>query len=339
MTKSKLSTARAWAFAFACVVFLSSCEFKGSSAGEAAAASGLSCSQPQASGMYGDELGQEFDRVTQERIAGNYADLVDPAKTHEAYTLTRLTFSPKGPDPEASAPTDSRVDCVADVSASIDQVAYDSAQLYAPFIYAPSMYGAEIDKVASANRVDRSFNVVTQQVHYSVIKSDSGETNVSFAPGEFNRMAETLMAILIPYGVKDQVNIDGALVDRKDALAKVMVQVQDEKGAAADSQDDFALPGEPDQAIAKETEAVMEAASLEFSRNELKRRLNATWKQLDPAIRETLRDEQDEWVLTYMDSCVKESKNEKGDSDNKALMSCEVEKLKGRISYLQGFKI
>lgn len=321
---------------------LAGCEFyrQGQEEVQKAAVDGIACGDPLVARTFHEELGRALGEKVGAIVRESFPDLIDAERVIRGYERSRMVANSPKLDPVMSQ-SPQKLECVAGLTLMVDQTVLDLARSNAPLVYSGGRHEPEIDNVSSMNRISREDNNLGMEAHYSLELNEKRDVSgVRFMPQEIARMERVVRTMLLPYGVKDRVVVNGKVMSREEGLAKL---------AFADGSFKFEeRPGEPGDPAAIDLAAGLEPPApdplemgrLRSERDALRSRIERIWRSLDGTIREALSDEQTQWSRKLHSDCSPfPSKDSEGADGEKAALECEIERLRRRVSYLQGFGI
>lgn len=316
-------------------MWLSGCEFSKKTEAPPVKLDDMVCENNFVAKEYHARLMSELQSMVGETVQRNYSDLVDGAKVMDGFQKSRFIFNKARLDP-GMRQSPRRAECVAGLNIMLDQAVYDLSQVNSPLIYGGNRYAAEVDNISSMNRISRSINNIMQEVHYSLELDDKGEpVRVVILPQEIQRFDRVIAAMLLPYGVKDRVVVNGKPMSREEGLAKISF-------VDSDIRSDDGMPDLADPASLAEREVVPPEvlSRAKDEKAQLGRKMNGIWNSLDPTIRSTLESEQNDWSRNLSKNCKAMGEGiENEGAAAKAVLDCEIDELRKRVVYLQGFSI
>lgn len=288
----------------------------------------LLCENPQLARAYQDNITEALNQILELRIKSEYPDLLETEKIILAFDQSRvLLSSAKGNQQDKEKQL---ISCQAQLNISISPPVFDSARTYSPFVYTPNSYLREINSVATANAITLQNNTLIQNVHYQV--DTQNPTTLSGTDNqEITRMAQALTTILLPYGVKNTVTINGVVMDRNDALARILYTAAEEKNQESQTLPNIDSNTQP--TISKE-----ESTQIHNKYQAAQTHLHRVWQRLDETVRQSLADEQHNWSEGLALRCETDINNPALPS-NEAQTVCKTRQIEERIGYLRGFMI
>ncbi len=217
--------------------------------------------------------------------------------------------------------------CRARLSVTLPRDVWETAQQFSPLLYSPNRYETELNSAANANLILRKDTTLIQTVNYTVTKSNE-QIKVDADEIELMRISQTLGVALLPFAIKDYVDIGGVAVARNDVLDDVQRPVADDDESTPIIN---TLPESEHIDIkdnSKQDDSI-EVLQQEFT--EAQRELSAKWGRLDETVRDSLMNEQSHWRDSLIARC-----NQK---DTVKRLQCSINQTRERISYLQDFSI
>lgn len=288
----------------------------------------LLCENPQLARAYQQNISEALNQILELRIKSEYPDLLETEKIIRAFDQSRvLLSSAKGNQQEKEK---QRISCQAQLNISISPPVFDSARTYSPFIYTPNSYLREINSVASANLVSLNNNTLIQEINYRI---DTQNPNLlaEIDNQEVTRMAQVITTILLPYGVNNTVTLNGVVMDRNDALARILYTAAEEKKSTQALEIDTNTENKP--TISQE-----ESTQINSKYQAAQTHLRQIWQKLDETVRQSLADEQHNWSEGLTLRCETDISNPSLPS-NEAQKVCKTRQIEERIGYLRGFMI
>lgn len=291
------------------------------------------CGSEQVTAQYQDIIRERLTHVTALRIQADYADLVDNARVMDGFAHSTVTLENAHRD-DGTDETAQRTNCRAQLNITLPPAVFDAAKNYAPFIYAPNRYETELNNVANINLVSRQDkgNVFTQMVSYTVTADSAGQqAAVTANDTEITRIAQTLTAALLPYGVKDSVTVDGVPMPREDALRQLVYPAADDKGMG----NAFNTLDSDTPIIQTASAAMAQSGDLKAAQNHFaaaQEELNTLWSKLDDTVRQSLAEEEGLWVAALNTRCAQST-------SEYANLECRTRLVEERVRYLRGFAI
>lgn len=300
----------------------------------AAAVVQTDCSAPAAVQAYRSRLDARVAEIIGSRVAADFGDLIDAGKSVSGLELSAVSLNNPAENADSSATV---LRCSAQLQVSLERSVYAEARLFSPFVYLPNRYLIEIDNVANANSVARADNIFSVPAEYTLTR---GGADIQAAVQEraVTRMAQTLAAALLPYGVKETVVVDGESLSRDNALARVMYPVPDERGSdtaetAAVLPEISAAPDMP--ALPENTAAAYDRDARMAEYQTSAQDLRILWNSLDETVRASLAEEEERWRADTDSRCAAA----KAQTAEDAVLECRIRSVRDRIAYLRGFSI
>ncbi|MDO5685842.1 MAG: lysozyme inhibitor LprI family protein [Neisseria sp.] len=294
------------------------------------------CADPQIAAQYRDIVRERLAAVTAARVKTDFADLVDANTVTAGLADSTLTLENARHDSSAAVSPE-RVTCRAQLNIVLSHEVLEQARTYAPFIYSPNRYSAEVNNVANINLVSRTDNAFIQNITYSVLLHPpaSGRSVVA-NDTELNRIAQTLSSALLPYGVKATVTLNGEAVPRDEALQQLFYLSAGDKTVNSGELPVNRLPETGFQAAS--------APVISLDPSEARRQLGAAqeqlqtvWANLDDTVRQSLAEEEGQWVASLDARCREQAAPNLPPED--AQIACRTRLTQERVRYLRGFAI
>lgn len=217
--------------------------------------------------------------------------------------------------------------CRARLSVTLPRDVWETARQFSPLLYSPNPYETEINSAANANLILRKDTTLMQTVNYTVTKNNE-QIKVDADEIELMRISQTLGVALLPFAIKDYVDIGGVSMARNDVLQDVQrpVAYDDENTPVINT-----LPENENVDIKDNSKQDDSIDALQQEFNEVQRELSSRWERLDSTVRESLINEQNNWRDNLSARC-----NQK---DTAKRLQCSINQTQERISYLQDFSI
>lgn len=201
---------------------------------------------------------------------------------------------------------------------------------------------------------------ISQTIQYIPEQAKDGSWTIRYENDGFDALTQTLATLLIPYGVKPTIFLNGRLVSRETAL---LMRQQPEPP----------LPAEPNPETASETtlpenqtaSIPLESSDMEIlkpsnnftppvpigvSRQELNTarannqaadsEIKQVWQSIDNSIRQQLLDEQRTWIRDKNQNCRRTAAQSDDDTRAEYLrLQCDTRMTRERTQYLRGYAI
>lgn len=288
---------------------------------------GLVCESPELARAYQQNISEVLAQIIELRIKNDYPDLLETKKIINAFDQSQVLLS-SAQGERQTIDKKEYIACQAKLNININAPIFDGARTYSPFIYTPNSYLREINSVANANSINLNNNTLTQTIHYQIIPENPPSLS-SADNQEITRMAQMLTTILLPYGVKNTVTLNGVVMDKNDALARILYTAAEEK-----NQGEIALKAskEDEKTISDEQKQKIDS-QYQNAQNQLRE----VWQKLDDTVRQSLADEQQNWSESLPMRCEVNSHNNLPAKEAQTL--CQVQQIEERINYLRGFMI
>ncbi|KLT73093.1 hypothetical protein PL75_05200 [Neisseria arctica] len=196
----------------------------------------------------------------------------------------------------------------------------------------------------------------TQNISYTPV-TDNGLKAVNYTDNNLTSTAQLLSAVLMPYGIKDILVINGQPVNRADAL-NYLKQPPVELPPSLDPQDildnnaaSTVMSGtENTQPAEVLTPAITNNEEILFSANELEQartnnrnadnEINALWNRIDPTVQQSLLSEQRSWIQSKNNSCRQAAATANTTLQAEYMqLQCDTRMTRERSQYLRGYTI
>ncbi|WP_274585121.1 lysozyme inhibitor LprI family protein [Neisseria leonii] len=253
---------------------------------------------------------------------------------------------------------DSPQQCQGQFSIVLPPAALARAQENAPLLYGdvPLLALAE-ERLAGSQWQLADNGVLNRAVRYTPQYGSDGRLVLTYADNSLPVAANALVSLLLPYGVKDMLVVDGQVVARADALRRLrtggevpempdpaVAQEEDVLGAFIASQ----TAAEPAPEVLQPggsmpQEVPVDAGDLEQARTanrQARDEINAQWERMDKAVQQGLLDEQRAWIDKRDDSCRQAAAQAGSTVQAEYLyLQCGTRMTRERIQYLKGYSI
>lgn len=261
---------------------------------------------------------------------------------------------------DAKATAEANPVCAGQLSITVPFSVVESAHAYAPLVYGKEDIGSVLQRHTGNGKVGYNGNgVFTQTIRY---KAESGSGGIQFSLADnLDTAIDAVSALLLPYGVKNHIEIDGKTITREDALKQL-------KGEAEKVQEpDQPLPEDPqsilennsassvfatvDNALQAETmtpQSTQPVPGLSDSELEQARsshenadnEINRVWNSMEQTVRKELTNEQRDWISQKNNSCRQAAARAPDPQRAEYLqLQCSTRMTRERIQYLKGYSI
>lgn len=213
----------------------------------------------------------------------------------------------------------------------------------------------------------------TVPLHFTA-KLDKQNMALTYTDNQLSYNAQTLAIILIPYGVKDMVMVDGRAMSRQEALNLLKNPSLKQKASEpAESQTPKEVPTVTDTEILEKEQVektekinpndkVLSASQIIESSEKVTepqpsvkpdvyqkakqahenadRDIKNSWRNIDPEIQRTLYEEQRQWESQKNQRCRQAAAKGTDDMHSAYLhLQCDIKQTRERIQYLNGYSI
>ena len=286
--------------------------------------------------------------------------------------VSGLVVTVNDPRPDTSA-----TGCTAQVSIAIPEATFRLAQTNAPLLQSDDP-AAIINRRIQGGTASFQGLALSFPIRYSVSVDGSQQAAFTYNDSSLNDGAHLLATVLLPAGVKDLLKIDGKTVKREDALRRLanaepetasepeakpvkplenpdpiadVLEKKQEQAAEKPEDKPAPPPAKAETPSAKEAEALSpEEPESRISQGEIDQArrahasagqsLKSAWKNIDPAVQQSLVDEQREWESKKNRNCAKAAAKGGSTAESQYLgMQCDTRMTKERIEYLRGYSI
>ena len=286
--------------------------------------------------------------------------------------VSGLVVTVNDPRPDTSA-----TGCTAQVSIAIPEATFRLAQTNAPLLQSDDP-AAIINRRIQGGTASFQGLALSFPIRYSVSVDGSQQAAFTYNDSSLNDGAHLLATVLLPAGVKDLLKIDGKTVKREDALRRLanaepetasepeakpvkplenpapiadVLEKKQEQAAEKPEDKPAPPPAKAETPSAKEAEALSpEEPESRISQGEIDQArrahasagqsLKSAWKNIDPAVQQSLVDEQREWESKKNRNCAKAAAKGGSAAESQYLgMQCDTRMTKERIEYLRGYSI
>lgn len=245
--------------------------------------------------------------------------------------------------------------CTAKLAVTVPFPVLELSHANAPLIYGTQDINAVLQRYTGDNKLAYNGNGLFNQTMRYKVAPEGGSAGVSLTD-DLGNIADAVAAVLLPYGVKSHVVVDGRPVAREDALKQLKGEpvAQEAEPALLDNDPRnildnnsassvFGNPAEtitpqdvePDSAVAPEE---VEQARKNHSAAESE--INRVWNRMDQMVRKELVNDQREWINQKTNSC-RQAAARAGDSAQAEYLQlqCSTRMTRERIQYLKGYSI
>lgn len=261
----------------------------------------------------------------------------------------------------AAATTETHSVCSAQLSITVPYAVLQTAHSNLPLIYGKEDSNSILQRYVGSGKTAYNGNgVFTQTLRYKAMPGDGG-VSISLID-DLNNPADAVSALLLPYGVKNHVLIDGKPVAREEALKQLSNEAANSEESQPLSENDpqsilennsassvFDFSPLPEQQAETITPADAERSPglSEFevdqarnSHDSADREINRIWNNLDQTVRKELLNEQRDWISQKNNSC-RQAAARAGDSQQAEYLQlqCSTRMTRERIQYLKGYSI
>ncbi|EGZ51288.1 lysozyme inhibitor LprI family protein [Neisseria wadsworthii] len=261
----------------------------------------------------------------------------------------------------AAATNETHPVCSAQLNVTVPYQVLQSAYNNAPLIYGQQDMNSILQRhTGSGKTAYNGSGVFSQTLRY---KATPGEGGVSISlVDDLNNTADALSALLLPYGVKNHVLINGKPVSKEEALKQLRSEAKDAdeqqpspfehdpqsilENNSASSVFDFSDQQQPAETISPvdtHNTPGLSAAELDQARNSYDAadgEINRIWNNIDQTVRKELVDEQRDWINQKNNSC-RQAAARAGDPQQAEYLQlqCSTRMTRERIQYLKGYSI
>lgn len=250
--------------------------------------------------------------------------------------------------------------CSGQLSVTVPYEVLQAAHANAPLIYGKQDINSLLQSHTGEGKLAYNGNgVFSQTLRY---KAEPGEKGINVnLIDDINNTADALAVLLLPYGVKNYVLIDGKPVAREDALRQLNGKTQTEEPASPPIDDPQSILENnsassvftPPQSAEPATEIITPEGSqsqqgpssidLDQARsnnNAADRDINQLWNGMDQTIRKELQNEQRDWINQKNNSCRQAAARANDMQQAEYLqLQCSTRMTRERIQYLKGYSI
>ncbi|QMT32348.1 lysozyme inhibitor LprI family protein [Alysiella filiformis] len=343
------------AVASAAALILMACtseQEKAQSAQNEAAQSALLCQDPAVAPNVRESL-QKMVRDEALKIAGsNYPDLVDADKLVAAAGLLEINLQQIQNQNGA---------CSAELLVGIPKRIVNVAQQNA-IILDMDKPNAIIKQRLSQHATQIDERTLSTHLAYTVTHQNQ-QFAITYNDTTLSSIGTALAIALQPYGVKDMLTINGKTISREQAIELIKnpkpaapsapeVAVKEvptiSQAASAPAKPHTPPPAAPqpetntvpDTAQSDNTIAAEQLAQAEQEHKRADTEIKQAWRKIDPAIQQTLVEEQKTWESQKRQRCLKAAAQGNSDRESHYLhMQCDTKLTYERIKYLNGYSI
>lgn len=326
------------------------------------------CNDPAVQSALQQSLQQSFFLNVQDWGTHTYQAVVEPNKVVTLWPQFKPQITGIVTDPGAGN-NKARV-CHASVSVAIPQALLDTAKTQAPLVYGGIDYSSQVSQRAAANQVSMNNAAFSRNISYKVSWDAQHKPTTTFGTADWNPLTQTLATALLPYGLKDQVVVNGVKMSKDKALAMVaQLQSAASSPAAASAptmSTEVTIPANlpPRQAPMKDANGSdmgvlanagdgdsVEADSTQDNRaapgapvqndnlnaavsanSRANQTINRIWRNMDDTVRQSLLSEQRQWIKSKTAACANAG-------TESARLQCDTRMTQERIQYLRGFSL
>lgn len=311
---------------------------------------GLSCDNPAVVQNVRTNI-QEIIRQEALRFARNDSrQFVDADKVVAAATRLNITLDGPAEENQNGSPV-----CRANLSVQIPDDVLATAQTNSPLVYgAGKNINQLIQERITGSTLAYDKGLFTRPLHYTTAVAD-GQTTVNYEDNAITVTAQNITSVLLPYGVKSILMIDGQPVKLEDALRQNDSRAFPEPPPAdpQDILDNNAASGTFGQDAVSEPETLSPEpprTDVHFSADELdqaknnnqsaEREINSIWNGIDRNVQKGLVEEQRSWIQGKDRSCRQAAAQAENNLQAEYLrLQCDTRMTRERSQYLRGYKI
>ncbi|XXQ69200.1 lysozyme inhibitor LprI family protein [Neisseriaceae bacterium B1] len=257
--------------------------------------------------------------------------------------------------------------CQTQVSIAIPSALLDTVKANAPLLQAPvpSDYIAESLQGSNARFEN---NTITFPLNYT--QPQNGANNLNTTDNNLSHVGKILANALLPYGIKDTINVQGQTLSRQEALQKLQSPAPKQPETTASMPatlpkmeeiepigNDVPAPPRPEElsasgitsnatevlqptAPAKANVSDGELAQAREANQTADQSIKSAWKKIDPEIQKSLVDEQRNWESKKRQSCRSAGAKGADAAEIQYLqMQCDTRLTRERVQYLNGYSI
>ena len=249
---------------------------------------------------------------------------------------------------------DNKTMCGADLSIRVPADVLNAAETNSPLIYSETTLAEVLEQKLTGSNLKFADNTLSTSVRYTPDK----DGNAVLEDNTVSMTARTLSSLLLPYGVKSIVMIDGKAVSKEDAMKLLkgkhdeppVVSPEDilENNAASQASGVPQAAGLETEILHPDIEAKREEPS--FSQNDLDnaRRQNrnadseiqGVWDGIEHTVQKELLAEQRAWIQNKIQNCQQAAAQADNPAQAEYLkLQCDTRMTRERTQYLRGYSI
>lgn len=245
--------------------------------------------------------------------------------------------------------------CRAKLSIGVPPAVLERSHANAPLVYGSQDVNTVLQRHTAEGGLAYNGNgVFSQNLRYKAAAGEGG-VSVSLAD-DLNNAADAVSALLLPYGVKSHVLVDGRPVSREDALKQLkgepvaqdpasLPQEIDPQGILDNNSASSVFDNPAETITPQDTQpapgpAPSEVEQARSSHAAAESEINQVWNRMDQAVRKELVEEQREWINQKTNSC-RQAAARAGDAAQAEYLQlqCSTRMTRERIQYLKGYSI
>lgn len=249
--------------------------------------------------------------------------------------------------------------CQAVLNARVPHHILTTAAAYSPLLYGDVPLADAARQSSNGQVKFNGAGELAQIIRYTPENTPDGGFSVHYENDGFDPLTQTLTTLIMPYGVKSMLMLNGRLVSRETALymqqhpEPVAPETNDTPASAAMlpetvSASDIASNLEmltPSDSIITPPAAPVGASPQELSTARANNQaadneIRQVWQSIDNSIREQLLDEQRSWIRDKNQSCRRAAAQSDSDSRAEYLrLQCDTRMTRERTQYLRDYAI
>ena len=311
----------------------------------------LECGNPAAIQSIRNQIQETIKREARSFVRADSRQFVDADKIIAAGSELNIVL-----DNPQEITEDNKSLCSADLKIQIPAEVLRTADANSPLIYSNTGLTEMLQQKIMGSNLSFENNTFSTSVRYT---PDPKVGTVSLEDNTVTMTAQTLSSLLLPYGVKSIVMIDGKAVSKEEAI-KILQSKAAEEPPVAKAEDIL------ENNVASQASGVPPAAGLEteilrpdgeekqeqpsFSQSDLdnarsqnhqaEAEIKGVWDGMERTVQQEMLAEQRAWIQTKNQNCQQAAARADSPAQNEYLkLQCDTRMTRERTQYLRGYSI